>query len=59
MTDAPRKRAPGGGAKPLYGERMTNCTVRLPPVQVARLKALGNGNLSKGLHKALGIDRDK
>ncbi len=50
----PRKRAPGGGRKPLNPAQPTRrITVALDAAQYDKATALGDGNVAKGVRKAL------
>lgn len=47
--DGKRKRAPGGGRKPLPPDkRKVHCTIRLSPDEAYLCEIMGKGNLSKG-----------
>lgn len=52
----PRKRAPGGGRKPIYDGPMEKCAVTLPAPLADKARNLdpaGNQNLSAGIRHAL------
>lgn len=51
-----KKRAPGGGRKPLYADKTTKVAITLLPAQVEAMKQLGNGNLSAGIRKAINMN---
>lgn len=48
-----KKRAPGGGRKPLYTDKTVKVAVTLLPSQIEAMQQLGDGNLSAGIRKAI------
>ncbi len=44
---------PGAGRKPMFGESVKDRTMTLPADVIARLEALGDGNVSAGVRELL------
>ena len=46
-----RRRAPGGGRKPIYDAPLIRCMIRLPQEAIEDLRTLGSGNIAAGVRR--------